>query len=284
MKRRSRKRNTRRANITAHRRAIADSRTSTLVRRLRRKWRFFNPIERGDRLRELVARGCSRRGLENELAQSATSIRRHLELASMPNEIQEVIRNGFSKKKVLAHSARGRRVQRIRARLQEDASTGKLSDELADEILDFCRADSGTPETPLLKQDLSKVLNASERYLARLEATARPQLRVSKRRSPKARLNAIRPAPRPDELWIEHRAEWLANLIWTIAPERPIWQRALQKVRKRSKELERKKSPFEASTDEVVRKLLLGLEPPRRRITGLAREVMVRQGRRPEGN
>src|ERR1035438_10922405 len=70
-----------------HRRTMADPKVAEMVAVLREGWPEMGPVERGDRLRELTALGCSTRGLEEELKQSATSIRRHIVLAELPEQI-----------------------------------------------------------------------------------------------------------------------------------------------------------------------------------------------------
>ena len=69
-----------RAHDTVHRRTMTDSSVRGLVSKLQQDWGSMGPLERGERLCELSSLGCSTRGLETELQQSATSIRRHMTL------------------------------------------------------------------------------------------------------------------------------------------------------------------------------------------------------------
>src|ERR1017187_3200339 len=90
-----------RAYETAHWRTMADPAVRKLVSYLQLGWKSMGPLERGRLLHELAALGCSTRGLEKELGQSATSIRRHIVLATLPEADRKAIEYGASSKKIL---------------------------------------------------------------------------------------------------------------------------------------------------------------------------------------
>ena len=89
MKRRRERRKAIRRNVTAHVRAVADSTVAAMIKDLRQRWRSLDRVERGERLRKLTSLGCSTRGLERALRQSATSIRRHIDLANLPTRYKK---------------------------------------------------------------------------------------------------------------------------------------------------------------------------------------------------
>jgi len=122
-----------------HRRTMADPKVAEMVAVLRRRWVEMGPVDRGDRLRELTALGCSTRGLEKELKQSSTSIRRHMVLAQLPEQDREAIKSGASAKKILERKADANRHRRQAQRVIEDRRTGALSDDLANIVLESCR-------------------------------------------------------------------------------------------------------------------------------------------------
>lgn len=124
---------------SAHRRAMTNPRVRKLVTSLRRRWDSLDPLQRGDRLSELTALGCSRRGLEKELKQSATSLRRHIALARLTEPGRQAVAAGASRKRILAIKAREDRGAFWQQRVLEEQKTGTPSDEVASMILEFCR-------------------------------------------------------------------------------------------------------------------------------------------------
>ena len=128
-----------REHHSLHRRAMADSKVAGMVVDLRGLWAGMGPVDRGDRLRELTALGCSTRGLEKELKQSSTSIRRHMVLAQLPEQDREAIKSGASAKRILGRKADADRHRRQAQRVIEDRRTGALSDDLANIVLESCR-------------------------------------------------------------------------------------------------------------------------------------------------
>jgi hypothetical protein len=62
-----------------------------------------------------------------------------------------------------------------------------------------------------------------------------------------------------------YQAEWLANIVWAIAHERPIWESALTKAEHRAAELKPKpKTPTEIYLDRRRRLAELSVSPVRR--------------------
>lgn len=197
-----------------------------LIRALRRVWKKIGPIERGERLRELAKRGCSTRGLGKELRQSATSIRRHMMLAGLPEADRNAVKAGASAKNILARKASADRRRRMQQRVATDARTGELSDRIADTTIAFCLTVDGVPETPIVEGDLSTFLNQVREALRDLQKHGAPRLRLSKKLSLKQRVKRTRPQPRGDEFWMEHQARRLATLVWSEAREEPIWDQS----------------------------------------------------------
>jgi len=167
---RSRKRapGRRRTHLTAHRRAVADAKLRKLIDELRDKWNGTGRIERGERLRELSALGCSARGLGEELGQSAT-VRRHIELANLPESQRNAVKRGASAKKILQRKALFERRKRARKRIEDDQKTGSLSDEIAGIMIEFCRGKKRLRLTPILKVEFALFLGEVTNYLSGFE-------------------------------------------------------------------------------------------------------------------
>ena len=216
---------------------MADPKIESRVRELRAGWKGMGKIERGDRLWQLIFSGCSRRGLARSLRQSETSIRRHMELADLPAAGRDMIDQGFSAKRILAKKARSDRTIRRRQRIAKDRETGVLSDELADMILEFCRAEDGVPEYAIRDVDLPLLLGDVETHLSWFDARGCRFPPVAKKLGTKILFEKTRPVQIPDEFFEAHRAKWLATVIWTRAREAPIWERALEKAKRRAREL-----------------------------------------------
>ncbi|HEX6880102.1 MAG TPA: hypothetical protein VF135_07045, partial [Terriglobales bacterium] len=181
------------SNCTPDRNGISENPQSCLgaspkmeQRRSHRAWRH----------RELIARGCSRRALAKELGQSPTTIRRHVDLASMSDEYRFKVQNGASAKKTLAVKALADRTERKRGRILEENKSGKHSNEIADLILYFCRGNDGIPETPTCKVDVPQLLDEVRSYLNRYATFGRRSPKISKKRGLTALFRFVRPPDR----------------------------------------------------------------------------------------
>lgn len=204
---------------------------------LRDEWNLLGRVERGDRLRELVALGCSTRGLAAELGIGGRTVCRHLEIAALPEQDRETISRGASAKKVLARKAEQQRRLRVLQRVGLERETGKPSDRLASIVLRFCRGGSGVHK--VYAEEVPSFLTSVAAYLSRLGAYGARTPRFPGRSGLAERVEQLRPKNDPDVLWIEHQAEWLARVVWSYTQEQIIWETALRKAERRStKELE----------------------------------------------
>ena len=256
---------------------MAKPEAQQLVSILRTGWGDMGFNERGERSRELVSLGCSIRGLETELNQSATSIRRHMELARLPAEDRKAIEAGNSAKKILAHKATVDRNKRRQKRIDEDQKTGALSDKLATTILEFCRAKEGPNRVHVSGKRALILLNRVRRILDVSDAAGFRKVKVSTKKGERRLFNKTRPPIKRGTKSGWHQEEWLANIVWAMAPERPIWDRALKKAHNRIKELEPKKAPIDAYWDWQARLAGLSNIPPRPIYPGA--RSMERQGK-----
>ena len=267
-----------RAHDTVHRRRMTDSTVRELVSKLLQGWGSMGPLERGERLCELSSLGRSTRGLETELQQSATSIRRHMALAKLPEKGRKAIQAGASAKKILVLKAIADRHKRRQQRVDEDRKTGALSDQLATTILEFCRAGKQLRKSPILKGDVPILLKEVEWHLSQFAASGHRPVRVSQKLKLNARFRKMRPTKAEDTFWMNDQGEWLANVVWASAPERPIRQRALQKAEKRAGELTPKRTPSEMYQDRALRLAQIFASPAGRKADKGARS-MPRQGK-----
>lgn len=267
-----------RTHETAHRRAMADSKVRKQVSILQRGWASMGLLERGERLRELTGLGCSTRGLEEELHQSATTIRRNISLATLPEVDRKAIEAGKSAKKTLEQKARDEGQRRRQQRIIEDRETGALSDEVANVILEFCRAKNGRSKVSVFGASAEELINETRWALHLSEAAGYRLTKVSKRKGVGGLFNKTRPPNMEDAVWMPHHAEWLANIVWTIAPERPIWESALEKAERRIGELKPKKTPTEMIQDRIRHLQWVSTSTFRPMYYG-ARNHMKRQGK-----
>jgi hypothetical protein len=134
-----------RNNVTRHRRTVANPSIRNCIEDLRSHWDELDRVSKGERLRDLIGCGCSTRGLADELPISGTSVRRYIESANLPKKAIEAIRSGYSAKKLLNFQEHKVRQSRHQDRIELDATTGELSNGLADTILAFCRTAKGFP-------------------------------------------------------------------------------------------------------------------------------------------
>jgi hypothetical protein len=270
-----------RSQGTAHYRAMAKPEAQKLVSILRPGWTTMGFKERGERLRELLSLGCSARGLQMELNQSATSIRRYIELAELPEKDRKAIEAGASAKKTLALKATADRHKRRQQRVDEDRTTGALSNKLATTILEFCRVEEGPRREPVSGKCAVILFNQARSFLEASDAAGYRKVRVSNKKREKRLFNKTRPPLKRGANSGWHQGEWLANIVWTIAPERPIWDSALKKAERRIKELEPKRTPLEAYNEANLNRQARLIELtnlPARPMCHGAR-LMQRQGR-----
>jgi hypothetical protein len=242
-----------RKNVTGHRRALADPDVAKLIAGLRKRWKAIDGIERGDHLRELTNLGCSRRGLGKGLRQSATTIRRHIELAALPIAQRRAVEAGASAKKILADKAILDRQRRRKKRIDDNRKTGALSDEVADIILEFCRAGGNLPLTPILEAEITEFMSGVAINLSRLEVGGQPGIKATKRLGIAGLFEQAQPPANADTFWMDYQAEWLANIVLAKAPEHPIWEDALEKAKRRACELKAKdeRTPSQAYKDRL---------------------------------
>lgn len=251
--------------MNGHRRVAKKPAIQGAIRKLAKEWNDLDHIARGESLLQLIEAGCSRRGLADDLGQSATSIRRHLEIAKLPDADKEAVRAGKSAKAVLASKALRERLQQSQERLVEDARTGVLSDQLADYILEFCKAETGVYGSDL--DTVTLFFDEVRNFLARLEREGVKAPKVAKRLPLIQRFKLTCPKPEQDEFIAAHRARWLALFLKSEVSERPIQNRAIDKAQARRKELKiiSTKTPLQVLA-EVRRKYAgLSASPPRRR-------------------
>lgn len=149
------KRRSRKPQRTHHKKAFTNSQTVELLSYLRKHWKILDGIDRGDRLQTLVEAGCTRRGLADDLRQSPTTIGRHIELASLSNNVRTSVRQGTSAKKALNQNAIQKHRSRIRRMLAAEKASGSVSDHAAQVVAQ-------------LLLDRKQKLRISEGYVAQL--------------------------------------------------------------------------------------------------------------------
>lgn len=231
------------ANETAHRRAMPTLKVREMIKALRLGWADMGRLVRGERLCELTSLGCSARGLEQELHQSATSIRRHIVLAGLPERDREEIKAGASAKKILDRKMNEDRETRRRQRIVEDGRTGALSDEVAGTILEFCQAKEGPHREPVYGERAHQLFRDTLWTLSVSDASGHRAAWASNTRGKARIFYRTRPPEAEETVWMSYLTEWLANVVWAMAPERQIWENALEKARSRVGELTPKPDP-----------------------------------------
>lgn len=274
-----------RRNSTAHKRALKSQVVMDIIAHLRKAWKTMNGVARGHCLRVLVSHGCSARGLAKNLRQSPTTIRRQMELASLPVAQRRAVNAGASAKKILAAKAVSDRCRRARERINDDLRTGALSDELASIILEFCRGEGGLPPMRMVPDDLPMFFGCVATHLSEFEVYGKRGIRATKSMEIGELFRQARPPEDDDEdvFWMGYQSEWLANVILAKAPLRPIWESALKKAQKRAAELKvvDTRAPLEAYADNEARLVELRFGLNNRPIYPGGASRMLRQGRKP---
>ncbi len=235
-----------------HQHALKDPKTLESVTALRKTWTTLSHIERGERLLELVQHGCTRRGLADDLHQSATSIRRHLEFSTLPKEDRDAIEHGTSAKLILKKAAQERTNQFNLQLVRLERETGAVSTRAARIIASFLLArPSGRGYVDQLFDEIDRQF-----YDPELKNFERGMQRIPLGlKDPKKIISACRPRKKkvspwnPDQSWFADIAEWVFRIADALTPTPDICKAALVKARilmtEHLKSLKSKKSPLD---------------------------------------
>lgn len=272
---------TKRVNHTRHFRAVLIPKVKELLAILQNGWALLGHLERGQYIDELISLGCSRRGLGRELGVSETTIRRHAEIAELPESDRKAIESGASAKKILTMKAIAERQRHAQQRIDQDTKTGALSDKVATTILEFCRAGKELKKEPMIRGIFPMLLDKVESHLRDFKADGHRTVKVSKKLETRELFRKMRPRAIKNSSALVHQSEWLAELLWLIAPESPIRARAILKARRRSSELLGMtliESFVDAELNRSAKIIELSNYSPRKDSPGGARSI-PRQGR-----
>jgi hypothetical protein len=224
---------------TRHARIKRSSSIKRRISELRSHWDVFDPVTRGERLRELIALGCSGRGLADDLCVSPTNIRFHLDLAEITPTEKQVLKAGGSAKQAFEMLRRRREAEARLARVRQEQKTAAISDQLATDIVAFCRA------KPIWTQDLDdpnkKIVfgyDLTERFFAELNWAIEMQVRGASPKPHPAPLHigfgtickTVQPDQKGYDFWLSWLVDWLAMAIMAAAPEASIRDAALKKA------------------------------------------------------
>lgn len=262
------------SNLTAHRRALTDE-VLRQAEELKQAWDSLEPTERGERLQRLLSAGCSQRGLEKLVGQSARTIARYTQGTNRPVKTRVKPPKATASKQVMSRknirgSNRTRPNPRTPAsspsRTDVEQKTGKFSDAVADLVIAFCKGEERDPQIRILRSDLEQFLVSVERYLERYKDEGRSQIRIPNGSGMRLLLQRTKPISEAD-FFLEGLAEWLATALWALYPERSIWKAGLSKSRERNQQLMPTPgdSLLKRYMESAERRLRLSESPPRRR-------------------
>ena len=214
-----------------HQHALKDPATLELLTTLKKTWKKLSNIERGERILELVQRGCTRRGLAADLHQSATSIRRHLEFSTLPKEDRDSIEHGTSAKRILKKAAQERTNQSNIQLVRLERETGAVSTRAAEVIFELLKTQPTAGEfsafeqiewyfkrTRLLDKGMQRIPRDLKDPKKKIIAACKPPIEQDRDRLP----------VHPDSTPI---AEWVFRIADALTPTRDICKAALVKAR-----------------------------------------------------
>ena len=231
-----------------HHEAMAKPEIRAEVASLKATWDSLNLAERGMRLQELIWAGCSTRGLENELGISDTTIRRNLRIAELPLDAAIIMQQTGSAKKALNQHRQAllrRRAEELRRqRENSEERTGKISDFVADAAFQFSRQNN------VSAANLEKMVPWIRLNANLIPKDSWPKVSLKRKFKLDELFQILRPPEGPDELWMEHRAQWLARIIRALAPEDNIRRRAFEKIERGA---QKALAPPELTLEEVMK-------------------------------
>lgn len=225
--------------LTKHSRIKRSGSVKRRIAELCSNWDIIDPITRGERLRELIGLGCTRRGLAEDLCVSPTNIRFHLDLAEIGPTEKEAVKTGGSAKQAFEALQRRRELQARMDRVRQEQATSAISDQLAKNIVAFCTKEH------VWKQDLDdlnkKIVigeDLVEQFFAEVNRSIELRLRGLLPRPRPAAMHiefrtvceSVKPDQRDYDFWLGWLADWLAVAIMAAAPEAAIRDAALRKA------------------------------------------------------
>jgi len=272
-----------RRNKNRHFRSKLNPKVMGLIATLRNGWADLGRVERGQRINKLVSVGCSKRGLARDLGIPESSVRRDAKIAKLPESDRIAIDSGQSAKEILNAKNRTTLEKERRRRIDLDARTGALSDEIASVILEFCRTGYQLrKQRIIIKPSFQTFLDNVGSYLRKFEQTDRRTHKAARKLKSSELFRKTRPRAGKDAPYMMHQAEWLAEALWLIAPESPIMASALIKARRRANELLPRRTIRESFEDAAVNSAMRMFEltqrSPRKEYPGGARAFVQRQG------
>ena len=196
---------------------------------LKAEWKGLNHVHRGDRLVQLVANGCSDRGLANNLGLDEGTIRRAIKIAQLPEAVRKAIKGASP----VFEKACRTFVGRLYARLSRELGDGTPSDELRDDLVWFA----------LTKYPQLCCVWHVERLMAEivLQLWLRSHMASTARHAslpgpvthayplPLA-IRLARPHEDTNSIEIGNAVEWLVNLILILEPVKKIRDAAIEKL------------------------------------------------------
>ena len=120
-----------------HRLATADPQVRRTIQILRGDWHNITAVQRGDRVLQLLDKGCTRRGLGKDLHVSDKIVRLAVAAAHLSEHYRQMIERGTSAKRVLAFARADKRISRRDLRLEQEQRTGGPSTHLSNQLARF---------------------------------------------------------------------------------------------------------------------------------------------------
>lgn len=231
-KKRTTKTKSKKTRLAQHRRSKTRPEVRFLVMALRRQWSSMDAADRADRVRELIDRGCTRRGLAEELKISPTNVRFYYSLSSASRLQKHSLKNGASAKKLFDDARRLANEKLRLAQMQKEREDASMSDALASDIASFCL-------TPWEFEGRPTLLSGGQIEQFFHELTYRIDLRVDggtvpEPASPHASfrdvIKSCCPNQRAYDFWMPWLMDWLMETLLRYAPSPVIRDAALKKA------------------------------------------------------
>lgn len=209
MKKRAKKSKARKhTRVTKHDHAMADPVVKHLVEDLKQQWRELPPEAKAARLKELRAKGCTKRGLADELGISESRVRTYLSPPGVGHLQAEFDLNDV------------------------DEATRALVERIATAIVNFIQAKDGVLETATKSSEVPVLFEKTRQCLKSSYADHPRPFRRRLGQDPAALFNQTKPE-RLDggtESELDYKARWLAEFLATVTPTLMVWELALARA------------------------------------------------------
>lgn len=232
------KKTTRRASHRkSHLAALSKPGVRGQMENLRTDWRELSYVQRGDRLIQLLAAGCTIRGLADDLRVDDGTVRRDIKIARLSESDRIAIEAGADAKPLLEAARAQHRVEAANATMKREIIDGTPSDQLCDDLAWFLMKEQ--PRICCCIGNVEQLISEVQEVLREVDCrgTDKYHLRIRRHLDPAYPLGRAielaqpEPQSEADEVPLVTAICWLSKLILLLEPLKIVRDAAVEKLK-----------------------------------------------------